>query len=121
MIVHVDISADGNTETLSTFSGTLVGPDLVLTAAQNLVLSGRQLESASIIFNYQTDCGGARPAGYAGRFHKVKRSVKIGFFGAVDYALLQINVPAAGLGIAPVDDAARSARRRRAGVLHSSS
>lgn len=102
MIVHVDIAADGSTEILSSFSGTLVGTDLVLTTAQHLVLTQRQLESASIIFNYQTTCAGARPGNYAGRFHKVKRIVRLGFFGAVDYALLQFSVPAAGLGITPV-------------------
>ncbi|MDB5578610.1 MAG: von willebrand factor type [Bradyrhizobium sp.] len=62
MIVHVDLAADGSTEILSSFSGTLVGTDLVLTTAQHLVLSQRQLDSASIIFNYQTTCAGARPA-----------------------------------------------------------
>jgi hypothetical protein len=102
MIVHVDIAADGSTEILSTFSATLVGPDLVLTAAQSIVLAPTQLLSASVIFNYQTTCAGARPGNYAGRFHRVKRTVKLGFFGAVDYALLQLSVPAAGLGITPV-------------------
>jgi hypothetical protein len=102
MIVHVDLAADGATQILTTFSATLVGPDLLLTAAQNLVLAPLQLQSASVIFNYQTTCAGARPASYAGFFHKVKRPVKVGFFGAVDYALLQLTVPAAGLGITPV-------------------
>ena len=102
MIVHVDRAADGVTEIVSSLSGTLVGTDLVLTAAQALVLTADQLKSASIIFNYQTTCPGARPGNYAGRFHKVKRIVKLGFFGAVDYALLQLTVPAAGLGIPPV-------------------
>jgi hypothetical protein len=60
------------------------------------------LLSASIIFNYQTTCAGDRPAGYAGRFHKVQRVVKLGFFGAVDYALLQLSIPAAGLGLTPI-------------------
>ena len=55
-------------------------------------------EQKSAGFSRRGSGGGARPGGYAGRFHKVKRSVKVGFFGAVDYALLQINVPAAGLG-----------------------
>jgi len=102
MIVHVDIAADGITEILSSFSATLVGPDLVLSAGQLLVFAPTQLQSAAIIFNYATTCAGARPANYVGRFHKVKRIVKFGFFGAVDYALLQLNVPAAGLGITPV-------------------
>jgi von Willebrand factor type A domain/Trypsin-like peptidase domain len=102
MIVHVDLAADGLSEILSSFTGTLVGTDLVLTTAQKLVLAAAQLQSASVIFNYQTTCAGARPAGYAARFHKVKRIVKLGFFGAVDYALLQLSVPAAGLGITPI-------------------
>jgi hypothetical protein len=101
MIVHIDIAADGITEIVSTFSATLVEPDLVLTAAQLFVFSPTQLQSAAIIFNYATTCAGARPANYAGQFHRVKRIVKLGFFGAVDYALLQLTVPAAGLGIAP--------------------
>ena len=74
----------------------------MLTAGQAFVLTADQPKSASIIFNYQTTCAGARPGNYAGRFHKVKRIVKLGFFGAVDYALLQLNVPAAGLGITPI-------------------
>jgi hypothetical protein len=101
MIVHVDRAADGVTEIVSSLSGTLVGTDLVLTAAQALVLTADQLKSAAIIFNYQTTCAGARPANYAGRFHRVKRILKLGFFGAVDYALLQLTIPAAGLGITP--------------------
>jgi hypothetical protein len=102
MIVHVDRALDGLTEVLSTISGTLVGTDLVLTAGQAFVLTADQARSASIIFNYQTTCAGARPGNYAGQFHKVKRIVKLGFFGVVDYALLQLNVPAAGLGIPPI-------------------
>lgn len=102
MIVHVDRAADGATEIVSSFSGTLVGTDLVLTTAQALVLTADQLKSASIIFNYQTTCAGARPGSYTGRFHKVKRIVKFGFFGAVDYTLLQLTIPAAGLGITPI-------------------
>jgi hypothetical protein len=102
MIVHVDRALDGLTEIVSSISGTLVGTDLVLTAGQVFVLNADQSKSASIIFNYQTTCAGARPGNYAGRFHKVKRIVKLGFFGAVDYALLQLNVPAAGLGIPPI-------------------
>jgi hypothetical protein len=102
MIVHVDRALDGITEIVSSISGTLVGTDLVLTAGQAFVLNSDQSKSASIIFNYQTSCAGARPGNYAGRFHKVRRIVKLGFFGAVDYALLQLNVPAAGLGITPI-------------------
>jgi len=101
MVVHIDIAADGITEIISSFSATLVGTDLVLSAGQLLVFAPTQLQSAAIIFNYATTCAGARPPNYAGRFHKVKRIVKLGFFGAVDYALLQLNVPAAGLGITP--------------------
>jgi hypothetical protein len=101
MIVHVDRTIDGISEILTSVSGTLVGTDLVLTAGQVFVLSPDQIKSASIIFNYQTTCAGARPGSYAGRFLKVKRVVKLGFFGVVDYALLQLSVPAAGLGITP--------------------
>lgn len=102
MIVHIDRALDGLTEVVSSISGTLVGTDLVLTAGQAFVLNTDQSRSASIIFNYQTSCAGARPGNYAGRFHKVRRIVKLGFFGVVDYALLQLNVPAAGLGIPPI-------------------
>lgn len=102
MIVHIDIAVDGITEIVSSFTGTLVGPDLVLTAGQFLVFAPTQLQSASVIFNYATTCAGARPANYVGRFHRVKKIVKLGFFGAVDYALLQLTVPPAGLGIAPI-------------------
>ena len=102
MIVHVDRALDGFTEIISSISATLVGTDLALTAGQAFVLTADQVKSASVIFNYQTTCAGARPGNYAGRFHRVRRIVKLGFFGAVDYALLQLNVPAAGLGITPI-------------------
>jgi len=97
---------------LSSISGTLVGTDLVLTAGQAFVLTADQSKSASVIFNYQTTCAGARPGNYAGRFRKVKRIVKLGFFGAVDYALLATHRARGRARNYAGRDAARSSRGR---------
>jgi hypothetical protein len=55
-----------------------------------------------MIFNYATNCDGSRPNGYAGVFRRVMRVIQATLFGQIDYALLQLRVPAAGLGIAPI-------------------
>jgi hypothetical protein len=98
VLVSVHEHADGS-RGLGTCSGTLIGPDLVLTA-WHCANSNDDLEAASgsVCFGYATTCSGARPAGYAAQFHKVIRVVAR---GPSDWAVLQIETPPGGLGIAP--------------------
>jgi Trypsin-like peptidase domain/von Willebrand factor type A domain len=92
MIYH----ADGNF--LGTCTVTLVGPDTVFTAG-HCITTEEHAKSASVIFNYEVECGGAKPMGYAPRFHRVKKVLRQKFVGSVDYCLIQLVVPPGGLGI----------------------
>ena len=94
---------------LSTCSGTLIGPDLVLTA-EHCVPDPSELEahSGSVTFDFQTLCHGEKPPGYAPVFHKIKRVVRRGILfdpspatQIKDWAILQIETPPGGLGITP--------------------
>jgi hypothetical protein len=87
---------------LSSCTGTLVGPDLVLCAGHCVSdPGGLNIASGSVSFDYQTNCDGTRPAGYNAKFYKVERLVKSGFtaVGGLDYALMQIAAPP---GLAPI-------------------
>jgi Trypsin-like peptidase domain/von Willebrand factor type A domain len=100
--VHHDHSGTG-VEQVSTCSVTLVGPDLVLTAGHCLADPAEEVATSSVTFDYQTQCDGSRPAGYAARFHKVRAAVKFQnqTIGGIyhDYCLLQLQIPSGGLGI----------------------
>jgi len=57
---------------VSSCSGTLIGPDLFLTARHCLTdPAGTDVRSSSVTFDYATDCSFAPPAGHATRFFKV--------------------------------------------------
>lgn len=98
MILTVEL-AEG---LVSTCSVTLIGPDTVITAGH--CHSPADALTASVIFNYATDCAGTRPAGYAGRFHKVVKVVRHRHADGSnnDYSILQLRLPPGGLGIAPI-------------------
>ncbi|MFF0436562.1 trypsin-like peptidase domain-containing protein [Streptomyces sp. NPDC004327] len=89
---------------LSTCSVTLIEPNVVLTAGHCLEDVAAEAASASVTFDYATDCAGNRPPGYAARFHKVVKVLGHTYDPntGVDYCLLQLKVPAAGLGIPPI-------------------
>ncbi|MFE9723847.1 trypsin-like peptidase domain-containing protein [Streptomyces sp. NPDC005794] len=89
---------------LSTCSVTLVEPNVVLTAGHCLEDVVAEAASASVTFDYATNCGGARPPAYVARFHKVVKVIRHRWdpTTGVDYCLLQLEVPTAGLGITPV-------------------
>ena len=59
-----------------------------------------------MIFNYETNCNGSKPGSYNGKFFKVIKSLNhgtIGQSGTLDYIILQIKIPAGGLGIPPIE------------------
>ena len=64
---------------VSSCSGTLIAPDLFLTARHCLNdPSGEDLRSASVTFDYATLCDGSRPPGHITRFFKVVEEVASG-------------------------------------------
>jgi len=103
MILHVDFS-DALGFFLSTCSVTLVSPDTVITAGHCMQNPIEDSRSASVIFNYATKCNDTRPAGYSGRFFKVKEVIRQRFAdgSANDYCLIRLKVPMGGLGITPI-------------------
>jgi len=107
----VGMLIDAHAGDISTCSATLIGPDLILTAG-HCADSLLAIESGSFTLDFQTDASGNRPAGYNPKFHKMKRLVKSGFtvpgVGAgvstgngLDYAVIHIETPPAGLGVPP--------------------
>lgn len=97
---------------LSSCSATLIGPDLILTAA-HCVSGGDAIHSGSFTLDYQTNALGNRPVGYNPAFHKLKRIVKSGWTTAptggglnensgLDYAIVQVEAPPGGFGVPPI-------------------
>jgi hypothetical protein len=89
---------------VSTCSATLVGDDLVISAAHCMNAPG-DIASMSVILNYQTNSDGSVPGGYAPVFFKVIELVKhgpLGVSGNLDYMLLRIKTPPGGLGVSPI-------------------
>jgi V8-like Glu-specific endopeptidase len=100
MIVTIESNEAGTEEIVSTCSVTLIGPDTVITAGH--CHTPEEVLSASVIFNYQTNCDGTRPAGYVGRFYKVVRVERQRYPGGLDYSILQLRIPPGGLPIDPI-------------------
>ncbi len=100
----VCILVDVHGDHVSTCSGTLIAPDLVITAGHCVDDPDVQIPTMSVTFDYETQCGGGKPMGYAPVFHKVLRAVEYGTLGAgpLDYMIVQIRVPDGGLGIPPI-------------------
>ncbi|MBC7778455.1 MAG: trypsin-like peptidase domain-containing protein [Phycisphaerae bacterium] len=86
---------------VSTCTGTLIAPDLVISAGHCVTSPNTEVPTASVIFDYETGCGGEKPVGYNPVVCKVLRHVKYGTLAgsSTDYILLQIKTPPEGLGI----------------------
>lgn len=82
---------------VSTCSATLVDADKVITAGH--CHSTEEALSASVTFDYQTECGGARPPGYNARFFKVTAVLKHKWNGIQDYSLLQLKTAPPGVPV----------------------
>jgi von Willebrand factor type A domain/Trypsin-like peptidase domain len=103
MIVHVDANKVLGFA-VSTCSVTLVAPDTIVTAGHCMTDPIEDAGSASVIFNYATDCNNNLPGGYSGRFFKVKEVIRQHYADGSpnDYCLLRLKVPPGGLGITPI-------------------
>jgi von Willebrand factor type A domain/Trypsin-like peptidase domain len=103
MIVHVDANKVLGFA-VSTCSVTLVAPDTIVTAGHCMTDPIEDARSASVIFNYATDCNNNLPGGYSGRFFKVKEVIRQRYADGSpnDYCLLRLKVPPGGLGITPI-------------------
>jgi hypothetical protein len=88
----------GEAESVSTCTVTLVDADKVISAGH--CHTPAEALTSSVIFEYETECDGSRPAGYAPRFHKVSAALQQRFDSGFDYSLLQMKTGPAG--IAPV-------------------
>jgi hypothetical protein len=95
---------------LSSCTGTLIGPDLFLTARHCASdANGADILSASVTFEFQTDASGNRPAGYSPRWYKVIGTVAAGVpptasrpWGT-DWLILRLHTGSAGIPITPCD------------------
>jgi hypothetical protein len=96
---------------VSSCTGTLIGPDLFLTARHCATdADGADILSSSVTFDYQTDKNGNRPGGYNPHWYKVIGVVAAGasptqysFQADTDWLLLRLDTGAAGIPITPCD------------------
>jgi len=105
LFIHSEIDEDNGQPDLSSCTGTLIGPDLVLCAGHCVSdpndLNGR---SGSVTFDFQTDCGGGIPsAGYSPKFYKVNKTIRAkAQISGLDYSLLQLKTPVPGVPAVPL-------------------
>ncbi|MEN8181147.1 MAG: trypsin-like peptidase domain-containing protein [Myxococcota bacterium] len=103
--ILVAVHRDGASIELSSCSGTLIDSDLVLTARHCFTEPDElDIRSGSVTFDFQTNCAGARPAGYAPTFHKIIEVVAAGSPPLIppvadDWVIVRIGTPPSGLGI----------------------
>lgn len=99
MIVSVHpADAYSPVEYVSTCTVTLIDADKVISAGH--CHSPAEALTSSVIFDYETDCGGNRLPGYSPRFHKVSAALQFRYDSGFDYSLLQLK--SAPAGIAPL-------------------
>ena len=82
---------------VSTCSVTLIDADKVFTAGH--CHTPAEALTASVTFDYQTDCGGNRPPGYNARFYKVREVLHNTWTGTHDYSLLRLVTAPAGVPV----------------------
>ena len=101
---------------VSTCSVTLVDSDKVITAGH--CITPEEAESASVIFAYQTDCAGARPAGYNPHCFKVTGILNHRWAAPYDYALLQLAIAPLGVPVIQMRHDVPSVGEQVFGVHH---
>jgi hypothetical protein len=109
MTEEVTPSGQAPVTILSSCTGTLVGPDLFITARHCATDADHaDVRSASVCFDFATDANGLRPAGYAPRWYKVLGEVASGAppngnSPAVnsDWLILRLDTGATGIPITP--------------------
>ncbi len=104
MVVMISPSEIMAGDIVSSCSVTLIDTDIVLTAGHCFEATGTDAHTASVIFDYDTQCGGARPAGYAGRFVKVDKQLAWRFDGGLDYCVMRLKSPPGLTPITPRTD-----------------
>ena len=105
ILVVVEHNHDTGLMDVSSCTGTLIGPDMVLTAGHCITdASGLNEASGSVCFDFQTNCDRTRPAGYNPRFFKVNKIIRSKFLGtgSLDYALLQLKTTVSGITPVPM-------------------
>ncbi|KAK3368721.1 von Willebrand factor type A [Podospora didyma] len=86
---------------LSTCTVTLIDPTEVILAGHCFEHNiDKEIEGASVTFDYETDCNGNRLVGYSPRFYKVKKRLNRQFNGQGDWARLLLAEPV--VGVAPI-------------------
>jgi hypothetical protein len=102
LFIHVEIDDENGQTDLSTCSGTLIGPDLVLCAG-HCVSDPNNLNphSGSVTFDFLTNCDATRPVGYNPQFYKVNKVIRSST-GSLDYSLLQLKTPVPGVATIPM-------------------
>ena len=99
LFVHAEINETTGAPDLSTCTGTLIGPDMVLCAG-HCVSDANDLEgrSGSVTFDFQTNCDGSSPSGYNAVFYKVNKTLRAHVqISGLDYSLLQLKTPVPGV------------------------
>jgi hypothetical protein len=99
LFIHAEINETTGQPDLSSCTGTLIAPDLVLCAGHCVSdandLNGR---SGSVTFDFQTNCDRTRPSGYSPKFYKVNKTIRANAqVSGLDYSLLQLKTPVPGV------------------------
>jgi hypothetical protein len=108
LFICAEINHDTGLRDLSSCTGTLIGPDLVLCAGHCATdPANLNIVSGSVCFGFETNCDRTKPQPYAPRFFKVQRALRAvqsnpSGAGGLDYALLQLKSPVPGIPAVPM-------------------